>query len=505
MSIEQELEVLEQARMESIVEEREQHILLYGKDLKFALIQRRQEELDKAQQEWEENGGNGKKPSILSTLQCAIILQEYIECCLFDERENTRLAIYLPKEGIYTQNRAIMQRLIGWLEPTHNERKAEDVIYHLRKDAKIRHKTSSRFLIPVNNGVFNLKTKRLEPYAPNYVFTSKIATSYVENPSLPKINDWDIETWFNDISCGDVEIVQLLWEVINDAMNSNFTRRKSIWLVGDGSNGKGTFQQLLFQLIGDKNIAPLKIDQFKERFQLATLIGKVCVIGDDVQANIYVDNSSHFNSVVSGDPILVEKKHQGGEMMVFYLTVIQSTNGMPKVKNKTDGTYRRLVIVPFNASFEGIGDNWKIKDEYIKRKDVLQYVLHKAIHMDFEKFSMPNVSKQLLEEYKQENDPLVDFKVAIFDQLGLNKIPFYIVYSMYKSFCKENNFSPLSRIRFSKEFSKVLGTNWENKIVKYKTGDLGKLDLMNYDSFVEYPKDGKAYQCFIRNDLKLIS
>lgn len=491
---------------QGILVDQGQNVLLSGNDLKFALIQRRQEELEKARLEWEENGAKGKEPSVLSALQCAIILQEYIEFCLFDMEENTRLAMYQPKAGTYTQNETLIRRVIGWLEPKHNARAVNDVIYHIWKDAKVKPKTVSRYLIPVKNGVFNLKTKILEPFSPNYVFTSKIATAYIDNPPLPVIDGWDIETWMKEVSCGDEQIATLLWQVISDAINGNYSRKKSIWLIGSGSNGKGTYQQLLYNLIGAENIATLKINQFSERFKLALLVEKVAVVGDDVGAGIYIDDSSEFNSVVTNETVLIEIKNKMPYGVRLYVTVIQSTNEMPKIKNKTQGTYRRLLIVPFNASFEGAGDEWKIKDSYIYRPDVLQYVLHKAVNMDFERFLIPDISKKLLEEYKQENDPLVDFKENVFDQFGLNKVPFYVVYSCYKSFCGENNFKPLSKVKFSKQFEAVLGEGWDNKLARYKAGDLGKIDLAgDFNSFVDQPELGKPYRSFVRNDLKLLS
>ncbi|WP_025193194.1 phage/plasmid primase, P4 family, partial [Enterococcus faecalis] len=370
----------------------------------------------------------------------------------------------------------------------------------------IKPKTVSRYLIPVKNGVFNLKTKQLEPFTPNYVFTSKIATAYVENPSLPKFNDWDVESWLNEIACGDAQITTLLWQVISDAINGNYSRKKSIWLMGDGSNGKGTYQQLLYNLIGPQNIATLKINQFSERFKLALLVEKVAVIGDDVGAGIYIDDSSEFNSVVTNETILIEVKNRMPYSARMYVTVIQSTNEMPKIRNKSNGTYRRLLIVPFNASFEGAKDDWRIKEEYINRKEVLEYVLHKAVNMDFERFIVPDVSKKLLEEYKQENDPLVDFRETVFKPLGINKIPFYMVYSQYKEFCKENNFKPLSKIKFSKQFTYLLGDSWINKKIKYSVNEIEKIKALgDFFSYEEPPENGMPYQSLVRNDLKLIS
>ena len=51
---------------------------------------------------------------------------------------------------------------------------------------------------------------------------------------------------------------------------------------------------------------------------------------------------------------------------------------MPKFKDKTGGTLRRLLIVPFNANFNGIKENLKIKEDYIKNQQVLEYVLYKS-------------------------------------------------------------------------------------------------------------------------------
>lgn len=107
---------------------------------------------------------------------------------------------------------------------------------------------------------------------------------------------------------GDKDLVQLLWQVVAASLNGNYSYRKSIWFVGDGNDGKGTFQQMISNLVGFKNVAPLKLNQFSERFGLAIIEGKTVIIGDDVQAGIYVDESSNFNSVVTGEPVSIEKK-----------------------------------------------------------------------------------------------------------------------------------------------------------------------------------------------------
>ena len=208
------------------------------------------EELQKLLSLWEENGKNGKKPSMIGTNRCAYILMEEISFVLFDEEENTKLAMYQENRGIYTQKTSMIKRVISYLEPKFNSNKADDVIYHIKNRAVIKDKTNSPNLIPVNNGIYNKKTKQLEPFTPEYVFTAKIDTNYIDSPTKPIFKNWDVDDWFDELACNDKQVSHLLWQVINDSLNGNYTRKQAIFMVGDGNNGKGTFQELLTYLIG---------------------------------------------------------------------------------------------------------------------------------------------------------------------------------------------------------------------------------------------------------------
>lgn len=466
-------------------------------DLKQTLKDIRFEEIERMEAEWVADGKKGRKATAISPIRCSVILQEHIKFVLFDLEENTRLAMYQPEEGIYTRNVTIIKRVISWLEPKLNNSRAEDVIYHLTNTAETKEPTSSRYLIPVKNGVFNLETKTLEPFTPDYIFTTKISTPYKANSTNPVIDGWDIENWMNSIACGDPEIVTLLWQVINDSLNGNYSRRKAIFLTGEGNNGKGTFQQLVTNLIGMKNIATLKVNEFDQRFRLSMLEGKTACIGDDVPANVYIDDSSNFNSVVTGDVVSVEFKNKPIYNTSFRCSVIQSTNGMPKFKNKTNGTIRRIVIVPFKANFDGNAENFKIKDEYIKDEKVLQYVLQRVINMDFEKFDIPKASLQELEVFKQDNDPVLDFKLSVFDEWVIQEVPKYVVYGFYKKFCNDNGYKHLADRQFHKQLKSYIGDQWEDSTKRYNyeilMKSLGDLDELGI-GFPNQSKTQKSYK-----------
>src|SRR5699024_8070453 len=74
----------------------------------------------------------------------------------------------------------------------------------------------------------------------------------------------------------------------------------------------------------------------------------------------------------------------------------------------------------------------------------------------FEKFDIPAVSEQMLEEFIQDNDPIMDFRCSFFDHFDLEEIPKSIVYEMYKYFCSENGYKSLSTSKFHHKFKKNL-------------------------------------------------
>ncbi|WP_414051092.1 phage/plasmid primase, P4 family [Macrococcus animalis] len=476
--------------------------------LKSILKEVRRKELANMEQVWIDEGKNGKKPTTIHPNRVAYILMKNVPFVLFDNEENTRLAMYVESDGIYTQNTNLIKRVISWLEPKFNSRKADDVIYHIKNTAPIKRKTNESHLIPVGNGVFNNRTKQLEPFTPDYIFTTKVNTPYFDNVKLPVIDGWDIESWIKSIANNDKEIEVLLWQVLNDSLNGNFTRKKALFLVGDGNNGKGTFQELIISVVGYENVANLKVNEFEHKFKLSTLEGKTVCIGDDVPVNVYVDDSSNFKSVVTGDYVLVEFKNKQPYGANFKCTVIQSTNGMPKFRDKTDGNLRRILIVPFKANFNGSVENRKIKDEYIKNEKVLQYVLHKAINLEFEQFSIPKASLEQLDIFRQDNDPVYEFKVNVFDKWDLKYVPKILVYNAYERFCDNNKYKPLSDRKFNSQLLKILGPDWNgDKQKKYSNDVIVKEINRIGEEYIGYFKlqYGKNYKSYENTRLKVVS
>lgn len=442
--------------------------------------------------------GNGKVP-VMNFNIISSILKKHIPMKLTGETEDTStIYSYNFSEGIYTGQEAYINRAIAKLEHRFDPRKYTQVYKFLKTQLPFSPRLEDKNLIAVNNGVFNNQTKQLEPFNPNYFITSKLATKYniyaIENYEAIRKGYYDVDDWFLSIGNGDEELVIVFWEIINEAVNPNHTREKMAILYGEGNNGKGTFQAMLTNLIGIENISTLTPHDFSGEFKLEMLQGKVCNIGDDI-SNKYLDDMSNLMSIVTGDPVAVNRKGKSVITTRFKLFNIFSANRLPRVRNKSQGTYRRLLIVPFNADFNGEVQDRRIKDEYLKNEIVLEYILYKALHLEhFDRFTVPKVSENLLEEYKESNDYQYSFVKDWYIGKGLHeveRVPVSLIKDMFRHYLTVNYYDLKITSSFGKDISIHLNTCFKEKGYKFsvervKITKKDKTRLKSVLSEVEY-------------------
>lgn len=402
------------------------------------------------------------------------------------------LGVYLgDRIGIYTTDTVTIQRLIYQEDRRYTKRDVEDVMFKITMLVKSKPQENNSNLIPVANGIYNVKEHRLQPFTKDLVFTNKVATKWVENAPKPS---WDVDEWLSVIANHNPDVVTLLWQIIAECLNGNYTRGKFFIFVGSGNNGKGTFQELLNNLIGKENVSSLRMEQIGDRFSPSTMAGKVANIGDDIKGD-FLPDSQNILSITTGDTVTLEEKGKQAYSVNLKCALVFSANKIPKIKNTSNGLYRRMCIVPFLADFTGDVEDLSIKTEKILRSDVQEYILFKALSQDFERFIEPDVVKNMLNEYKKFNDPVVEFYQEIWtddEYSSCQRIPTDYVYQSYVRYCDAANYGVKSLRSFVIEFEKMLGMQWEKK--KARPGS----DFMDNEWHVQ--KYSKPLQCFCKKD-----
>lgn len=420
--------------------------------------------------------------------------------------EDTALLFFYDfSKGIYTSNEDHIKTCIKKIEIRYKLTKLKDVTEDLRANTRFSKPQRLDYLIAVGNGLFNTKTKTLEPFDPKHFVTAKVDTNYntkaITNYKLIKNTYFNFDEWLKSIACNDDEIVTLLWQLINEAVNPNKTRRKIAIMLGNGTNGKSTFRQMLINLIGDTNISVSTPHELQSRFGLTSLEGKICNYGDEVGTKP-LDEMDKLKSISSGESVNYERKNKDVRNYDFKTLLMFNSNEIPPIKDKSEAVLNRLLIIPFKANYEGVKDE-SIKDEKLNNKIILEYILYTALHLDFNKFIVSEaVQKQLL-NYRKENDSVFSFMLYYIDK-GFHHVscfPVPILTDDYENFCYENGYNVRKRIGsiFTKYLNDSLTSS--NYVYELKNHRFTKDDI---DELMKLGKNIQPLEGHVKRGIKQI-
>ena len=377
-------------------------------------------------------------------------------------RINGNLHIY--QNGVYVAGKnAIMSKMIEYI-PTLKSSQRKEVLDYLELIVdEADYKDTSNYIC-FKNGIYDITTDELLPFSPEIIVTNKINHNY-----NPDATSEILETMLNNISCGDAGIRSLLEEMAGYCMYRRNELRKAFILTGDKKNGKSTYLDMVTRMLGDNNISALDLSDLCTTFRPAEIVGKLANIGDDI-GDEFIKNPAIFKKVVSGDRITVEKKGADPFQFSNYAKLLFSANDIPRIKDKSGAVIDRLIIIPFNATFDKNSPDFDPFIKYKLRKpDVIEAFIQLALDglcrvLTNQEFTTTEAVTKELEEYELNNNPVLLFfkEHNVIDQTSSG------AYRDYRMFCVENNYNPMSQIEFSKTVRKTFGCRVEERKIDGK-------------------------------------
>lgn len=374
---------------------------------------------------------------------------------------NDMLHIY--KDGVYIDNSKYIEKAMLKYIPALSKSKRIEVLNYLDLICENK-KLADDFLICVNNGVLDTRSKKLEPYSEKFILKNKININY-----NPNAYDQKLDQVLNQFACNDKEIRALLEEMIGYSLIRTNIYSKSFILTGDGANGKSTYINLVRKLLGRDNVSSLGLNEVGQRFKTAEIFGKLVNLGDDI-SNKFIEDNSIFKKLVTGEAVSVEKKGQDPFEFCNYTKFIFASNEIPRINDTTSGLNRRIIIIPFNAVFtkDAPGYDPEIMEK-ITTSAAMEYLFNISLDalqriINNKGFTNCTAAEKELEQYKRVNDPILEFLEDYGEIAGkaINE-----VYISYSSWCIEAGIVAFSRIDFSRKICKQFKFN----IVRVRAGN----------------------------------
>ena len=140
-----------------------------------------------------------------------------------------------------------------------------------------------------------------------------------------------------------------------------------------------------------------------------------------------------------------------------YCKLIFSGNTIPRLGRGRDSEaiIDRLIIVPFNASFDNTSTNYSPFIKYqLRDTECMKYLVRLGIEglqrvLNRNAFTSCEAVEHEITEYEEVLNPIRTFFEEMGD--GLEHEPTQRCYRLYDQFCHENSLKPMSHVEFSRQ------------------------------------------------------
>lgn len=357
---------------------------------------------------------------------------------------NGRLHIF--NDGVYSSDYQLIENKMISIIYNLSDNKRKEVIKFLEILCSTDDYSVSSDYICLKNGLFSFNDFTLHDFKSDIILTNKINVDYNPYAKSPLI-----DTIMNNITLSNTDLIKLLYEMIGYTLYPSNKLGKAFILTGDGANGKSTFLDIIKNLLGNKNYSSLDLKYLSDRFSTVMLYNKLANIADDISDD-FIDDTSLFKKVVTGETITAEFKGQQRFDFTPLCKVICSTNSIPRFGKGKDAKAigRRLIIIPFNADFSNSKDNFI--GERLNSSDCLEYILFMALFhlkslLATQTFTNPDIVNSEHSSFMYENDPLLEF-LETYDW-NFKSQPVITAYTNYTSYCIDNGFKEVGRRTFT--------------------------------------------------------
>ena len=333
---------------------------------------------------------------------------------------------------------------------------------------------SIRGKLNCRNGVVDMVKGTLLPHDPRYGFKYVLPYDYVpDQVSEPFLN------WLSEVMQDRVELMESLLDMMAYCLWPTYDDHVFMMLVGEGSNGKSTLIHIMEHLLGKENTSSMSIAQLSgNRFAPAGLEGKLANISEESSGtDLTTEEVNVIKALSAAGSIRVENKGEKGFDLTNFAKLIFSVNKIPRFHESGKAIRRRLLAVPFDATF-AIEDP-KIEKMLLKETPKICSMLvtriqdNTRMHHGVFKVSRGGADAQNTQErvLLAGNSAVEWGKECLDSSLDIPEEKYIVVndaYHKYKVWCEENTYKPMN----SKSFGHTLthgvlcSTIKESKVIR---------------------------------------
>lgn len=297
------------------------------------------------------------------------------------------------------------------------------------------------------NGIFDWKTRELLPFDPKFVFFVKSGINLKKNVPEPKLTEhgetvpWTFDTWMDELTDGDMEMKNALYILLQAIVHPTVKWDAIIFFLNHtGNNGKGTLGKVC------RSIAPqvfsMPFADLGKEFLPNEAMYATAIISDENDAGDTQAAKSEkiAKAIATGDIFSLNAKFKSPHDVRNRMLQIHMLNALIKFADTSNSLQRRVIFFLFRKCFTGCEKKW-IKEEYLSRTDVLEWVVSHVVYDMEEATAIPRCK----DHYEIMNDTINknNTVAAFFDDFGYDFtwqfMPIGMLYDAYALWYKDTN------------------------------------------------------------------
>ena len=260
---------------------------------------------------------------------------------------------------------------------------------------------------------------------------------------VPNSNTAPVKKWLLELANGDEDLAYDYIQAIAPILLQN-KPAGIIWFVGSGSNGKSSLLKVVHKLFSQYlvSLTTALIEDGRDTPRLNGMLGNVCLEASEAR----VEDSERYKALGTHESFAVHKFHSQETIDVHPTChTIFNSNNIPTFRDKTKGSKRRTLVVPFNAVFAD-DPNYDAKlmtPEFLG--GFLQLLSEAAadIYRRGTKYQWSEATQVAKSDYDDSvNSAEAYVKYMVENQIVAFKSYRYLMFA-YESFCNANGLEPL--------------------------------------------------------------
>lgn len=274
------------------------------------------------------------------------------------------------------------------------------------------------------------------------------AFDYITKQTAVEADNVGADLWLdalNTFFCSDKSLIDYVQRIVGLSAIGKVYVEALIIAYGEGRNGKSTFWNVVSRVLGtySGNISADVLTVGCKRNvkpELAEAKGKRLLIAAELEEGMRL-STSNVKQLCSTDEIYAEKKYKAPFSYIPSHTLVLYTNHLPKVGAIDKGTWRRLIVIPFEAKIEGNNDVKNYADYLFDKAGgaILSWIIDGAekVIADNYRIEPPQKVKDAIRRYKENNDWMAHFltECCEVDESYTEKSG--EVYNTYRSYCMQ--------------------------------------------------------------------